>query len=157
MHPMRGVFWCSLKQRSWVFCVALASLALLLPSCGKRRKVVYPVHGKIVDNLDKPAVGATIVFHPVDANDPDPARPIGNVEEDGSFTLTTYEKGDGAPAGDYIATIEWRAQGQGLGAPLGPDKLGGQLSNKQNNKANPKLCFKVESQPDNVLEPIKLP
>jgi hypothetical protein len=151
--PMRVAFYNLLKQRSLVLCLALASLALLLPSCGKRRKVVYPVHGKIVDSEDKPAVGATIIFHPVDSSDADAVKPIGNAEEDGSFTLTTYEKGDGAPEGEYVATVEWRTKGEGIGAPQGPDKLGGQL----NNKATSKLRFKVQNQADNVLEPIKLP
>jgi hypothetical protein len=144
---------CFLKKRGLVLCLALACLALALPSCGKHRKVVFPVHGKIVDNQDQPAVGAIIIFHPVDSSDPDPARPIGNVGQDGTFTLTTYEKGDGAPAGEYIATIEWPTQGEGFGKAQGPDRLKGQM----NNKATSKLRFKVESQSDNVLEPIKLP
>jgi hypothetical protein len=153
VHPMRGVFYCLIKKRGLVLCLALASVAVLLPSCGKSRKVVYPVHGKILDNSDKPAFGATIVFHPVDSNDANVEKPIGNVGEDGTFSLTTYEKDDGAPEGEYVATIEWRPKGEGFGAPPGPDKLGGQL----NNKATSKLRFKVQNLADNVLEPIKLP
>jgi hypothetical protein len=148
---MRGVLFPIFKQRGLVLCLALAGLVMLLPSCGKRRKPVYSVHGKILDNQDKPAVGAMIVFHPVDDSDLD--KPLGYVQEDGSFSLTTYEKDDGAPEGEYVATIEWRPKGQGFGAPEGPDRLNGQL----NNKATSKLRFKVENQPDNVLAPIKLP
>ena len=33
--------------------------------------------------------------------------PTGQVESDGSYTLTTYLKGDGAPAGEYAVTIYW--------------------------------------------------
>jgi hypothetical protein len=34
-------------------------------------------------------------------------KPRGQVEADGTFTLTTYEAGDGAPAGEYQVTVEW--------------------------------------------------
>ena len=33
--------------------------------------------------------------------------PSGKVREDGSFTLTTYDADDGAPGGEYTATIQW--------------------------------------------------
>ncbi|MFO0951873.1 MAG: hypothetical protein U0835_12120 [Isosphaeraceae bacterium] len=35
------------------------------------------------------------------------SRPSGKVSEDGTFQLTTYEAGDGAPAGEYTATLQW--------------------------------------------------
>ena len=150
---MHGGLFHALGRRGLMLCIAMTCLALVLPSCGKRRKAVYPVHGKVFDNQDKPAVGAMIVFHPSDGGNSDSNTATGTVQDDGSFSLTTYEKDDGAPEGDYVATIEWRPKGQGFGAPDGPDRLNGQLSNK----ANSKLRFKVGNQPDNVLEPIKLP
>jgi hypothetical protein len=149
---MRGVLCKSLKQRGLVLCVAFAASALLMPSCGKSRKPVYPVHGTILDNEGKPAVGAIIIFHSTDTSDASSTNPAAVVAEDGSFAITTYETGDGAPEGEYVATIEWRKR-QGFGGPEGPDLLGGQLSDK----ATSQLRFKVEKQPDNVLEPIKLP
>jgi hypothetical protein len=33
--------------------------------------------------------------------------PRATVGPDGRFTLTTYEKQDGAPEGDYVLTIQW--------------------------------------------------
>ena len=35
------------------------------------------------------------------------ARPTGQVDKDGKFTLTTFAANDGAPAGDYEVTVEW--------------------------------------------------
>jgi hypothetical protein len=53
----------------------------------------------------KPIEGALIVFHPQAGSDPKilPAR--GQVDNAGKFTLTTYEAGDGAAAGEYSVTV----------------------------------------------------
>ncbi|MFO0876885.1 MAG: hypothetical protein U0840_05885 [Gemmataceae bacterium] len=57
-----------------------------------------------------PAAGAMVVFHPVQIKDPR-AVPRGKVEKDGTFQLSTYEAGDGAPPGRYKVTIDWRKGG----------------------------------------------
>jgi hypothetical protein len=54
----------------------------------------------------QPASGATIFLHPQDPSIP--VRPRATVKADGTFEVTTYLPGDGAPAGRYKATIEWR-------------------------------------------------
>jgi hypothetical protein len=86
----------------------LAAVALTLPSCGSSRKPVYPVTGHLYLK-HKPVAGATVIFHPVKADPTEVAKPAGRVEDDGTFKLTTYDKGDGAPEGDYVVTVEWRA------------------------------------------------
>jgi hypothetical protein len=65
---------------------------------------VYPVTGQVLLG-GKPLARASLAFHPADQSMP---TPLGSVEADGTFQLTTYEDGDGAPAGDYAITIEWR-------------------------------------------------
>ena len=35
-------------------------------------------------------------------------RPVAYAEGDGSFVPTTYDSADGAPAGRYAVTVEWR-------------------------------------------------
>src|SRR5262245_47814108 len=87
--------------------VALACTALLFSACGKGgRKPVYPVHGQVFDAAGKPAAGALVIFYPADTMDA--AKPVGHVDAKGGFTLTTYVQGDGAPEGEYVATVEWR-------------------------------------------------
>jgi hypothetical protein len=78
------------------------------------RLLVYPVTGKVLVN-GRPAAGAAIVLHPQDPSLS--ARPRAVVQSDGSLAVTTYEPGDGAPAGEYKATVEWRrpAAGQEVG------------------------------------------
>ncbi len=82
---------------------------LVLSSCGSRegRKPVFPVKGQVF-HKGKAAVGAVLVFHPKTAADPAGPRPHARVGADGAFTLTTYQAQDGAPAGDYVVTIDWR-------------------------------------------------
>jgi len=105
------------------------TLMVLSPlSCGRRNggKPVYPVRGQVFF-LGKPTAGALVLFHPLDDPDAPGPRPHGQVEQDGTFRLTTYEVDDGAPAGAYVVTIDWRKgiPGQGrLGPALMPAKYG---------------------------------
>ena len=86
---------------------ACFALALLCSACGPGgRKPVYPVQGEVrVDGL-APA-HAQIAFHPVGDAGPDAVHPVGVVDDQGRFTLTTYKAGDGAPPGEYRVTVAW--------------------------------------------------
>jgi hypothetical protein len=55
----------------------------------------------------KPAAGARVQLNAV--GDPKLAGlcPHAIVEADGTFRLTTYKTGDGAPAGSYALTMSW--------------------------------------------------
>ena len=53
----------------------------------------------------QPAGGAHVVLHPLEKGQT--ARAVAITKSDGSFQLTTYRSGDGAPAGDYAVTIYW--------------------------------------------------
>src|SRR5688572_19943431 len=89
---------------------ASALIALVaLTGCGKaeKRVTVVPVSGNILFR-GKPPAGAQIVLHPVSGATSDAiVAPVGLVKDDGSFQISTYAEGDGAPAGDYTATIQW--------------------------------------------------
>jgi hypothetical protein len=86
-------------------CVAVAFIPV---ACGARegRGPVYPVEGKVTIAGEVPE-GALVVLYPVSAADGDVVRPSGKVRKDGSFRLTTFEADDGAPKGNYTATIQW--------------------------------------------------
>jgi hypothetical protein len=53
----------------------------------------------------RPLAGATVTFHPADLTILRPVRADGNTAEDGSFLLSTYTAGDGAPTGRYKVTV----------------------------------------------------
>jgi len=68
------------------------------------RLSVSAVTGKVLVE-GTPAEGANVVFHPLDPKQE--VKPRGAVGADGTFKLTTYLPGDGAPSGDYKVTVEW--------------------------------------------------
>jgi hypothetical protein len=84
---------------------AVAIVLLAAASCGPAGPKLHPVKGKVLYE-GNPAAGASVVFEPVDGSG-DTAKPSGLVGPDGSFTLTTYPHGDGAPAGEYVVLVTW--------------------------------------------------
>src|SRR5262245_43645050 len=87
----------------------LASLVAILArsGCGGDARVpVYPVTGKVTFQGQVP-IGAQIVLHPVGGESADGVSPSGSVGSDGSFQITSYDPGDGAPHGEYVGTLEW--------------------------------------------------
>ena len=133
--------------------LALAAAALLTGSCQSGRKAVYPVHGRVIDARGKGAAGAVVVLHPVDAGDKDADRPVGKTDEDGRFTLTTYNEGDGAPAGEYRITITWPAPRKSPLDPEGGDQLHGKLADSKSST----IRFTVTKGADNEVPDIRLP
>jgi hypothetical protein len=129
---------------------------VLLPSCSKggAKKAVYPVHGRVVDSANQPAVGALLIFHPVEPDPNDLNKPRAYVEADGSFALTTHTKGDGAPEGEYLVSIEWMPPRSNpfAGKEQSVDRLQGRYRDPNTSG----LRFRVEKQSDNVLPEIHI-
>ena len=83
-------------------------LAVALASCSKStdRPATYPITGRVLYE-GRPASGAVVILHRADgANTSE--RPRAKADAQGEFTLTTFTTGDGAPAGEYAVTVEWR-------------------------------------------------
>lgn len=82
----------------------------MLPGCGGNdwHAETYPASGTVMIN-GEPAAGAVVELQPYGPEKPDArnSRPWAVVEADGSYTLTTYQKGDGAPVGKYKLTLRW--------------------------------------------------
>jgi hypothetical protein len=84
----------------YLICVGLASL-LLISGCGP---VMYPVHGQLVWDDGSPAkelAGGFVGFNS-DAAD---LSARGEIQPDGSFTLSSLRKNDGLPPGRYQILI----------------------------------------------------
>jgi len=142
---------CSLSRRRPVLRAGGVLLVLFLAGCGDSRKTVYPVQGRVLDADGKPAAGAKVIFHPLDDKDPGAGHPVAIVDDTGSFALTTYNKGDGAPAGNYAVTIEWRPQRETPFSPTPEDKLKGRFATAS------KSPFKATiAKEPTTLEPFRL-
>jgi hypothetical protein len=88
--------------------VLLAALAPAFAGCGhsEPRVPVVAVSGKVSFQGQAPA-GAQIVLHPVAPQADSNVAPSGTVKDDGTFQISAYDQGDGAPPGEYVATIQW--------------------------------------------------
>lgn len=88
------------------FQIAAISLAGIGCSDGWQAKT-YPAAGRVTINGMAPE-GARVHLHPVGKKvDQRNSSPWGIVQKDGKFTLSTYQKGDGAPLGEYKVTLRW--------------------------------------------------
>jgi hypothetical protein len=131
---------------------SLLTLVATLAGCGEDgdpRPEVFPVTGQLTVN-GEPAAGARIVLHPASGEDFDQqgSRPFAIVNQDGSFAVTTYEEGDGAPAGDYRVGVIWIADPASTNSW---DKLGHRFVNPE--RSDLKVTVKPEP---NQLEPLKI-
>ena len=96
------------------FRVGLPALsALLMFGCDNSSvpmQKVYKTTGRVL--LDgAPAAGVDVRFIPVDkTNFRMDETPLGHTDADGKFTLTTYNSGDGAPAGEYLVAVAYADQ-----------------------------------------------
>jgi len=109
--------------------------AFTLGCAGDGRPPALKAGGK-VSFQGKQVNGALVVFHPQGKDRENGPKPVATTGDDGAFQLTTYEEKDGAPAGEYLATIVWNQVSSktpkfsiGEGGSGGVDKLGGKFGN----------------------------
>lgn len=121
----------------------LAGICLSCLACaeeGSPRKETYPVTGEVyVDG--EPANYLAVTCH--DVNGTDTAMPTVSsafTGPDGKFSISTYESGDGVPAGDYVLTFMWGELNALSGRYGGPDKLKGRYAEPKKSEVR----FKVE-------------
>ena len=76
-------------------------------SGGDNRKPTYPVTGVLVVD-GQPAEAVRITLNDVKGMDPNkPTYSETFSDKDGKFAVSTYEKGDGVPEGEYVLTFYW--------------------------------------------------
>jgi hypothetical protein len=107
--------------------VSFAVIAAVLCGCSDPRgPKAYPAKGVVLVN-GQPAGGAEItLYHTSDFGTDKTILPTAMSANDGSFTLSTYDANDGAPAGDYQVRVTWPAY---HGRVPGPDRLQEKFSN----------------------------
>lgn len=115
-----------MKFRRMTGLVLLSALAAV--GCKSETRVpVFPVSGKITFQGQAPA-GAQVILVPAAGSKlPKDLAASGTVKDDGTFQIDTYAKGDGAPSGEYVATVQWFKMvttdgGTGRGPNVIPEK-----------------------------------
>jgi hypothetical protein len=96
---------CGIAKPEAAACWILVVLAMAT-GCSRSPYELAPVKGKVTID-GKPLSQAKVMFAPVEAGDSiDPGKPaFGLLADDGSFTLTTYKKNDGAVVGEHWVSI----------------------------------------------------
>jgi hypothetical protein len=145
MRPKRSF----LRATSVISIAFLSAAFALLAGCGDGKVTRFPVTGSVLID-GTPADGAMVIFCPTQGSEEVmKLRPFGYTGPDGKFELTTVDKADGSPAGDYKVLIQWPAK-QGMdardGGNLGPDRLRGRYMNLETTQ----LTAKIEEGPTNL-------
>lgn len=110
----------------------------------------HPVTGKLTVN-GEPAEGAVVTLYPVGEKvDQRNSKPWGIVDDDGVFDLQTYEKGDGAPVGEYVVTIKWPRDINDMSQAM-TDRLGKAYSNPDKSEWRVTI-----EEGNNLLDPIEI-
>ncbi len=90
--------------------VCLLGLATALAGCSEPPPLPgpqpHPVRGKVVFQ-GQPARGFRVAFYPLDDREGPRFAPSAITDSNGEFRLQSYEREDGAPAGDYAVTFRW--------------------------------------------------
>jgi hypothetical protein len=82
-------------------CALLAVGALSLAGCGGTGgAATAKVTGKVTHN-GEPVKGGTLTFGPINPTEEGVASGVANVQQDGTFTVSTYGEGDGAVLGKH--------------------------------------------------------
>ena len=120
----------------------VAAAAGLAAGCGGNDfRKTYPVTGTLTVNGAPAEPGVLIWLHPQFAEtDKYPIHPKGETTAGGAFVISTYNTGDGAPEGEYLATVEW-PQRIGMSPHFSGDLFGGAYAKADGNKDRP--GFKV--------------
>ena len=140
----------ALAPRCLTFGIALLSCAALI-GCGEKdwHAETHPTRGRVIIN-GQPAAGAVVELHSTGEKKPDVrnSRPWGIVQQDGTFTLSTYESGDGAPPGEYAITVRWPPD---VNQPSLEDRLGGAYTKPDQSKWRATI-----TEGDNELPPVEI-
>jgi hypothetical protein len=125
----------------------LAAAAVLAAGCGGNDlRKTYPVTGTVTIDGAPAEPGVLVWLHPqFPESDKYPIHPRGETKTGGEFKILTYNTDDGAPEGEYIATVDW-PQRIGMSTHYSGDLFGGAFANVEANKSKPEFRVQVTQQ-----------
>jgi len=139
---------------------SFALLALTLCSCSGGNASLYPVKGKVLVK-DSPTAGILVTLHPA-SSDPKAAVSTGYTNDQGEFEIMTGQE-NGAPAGEYVATLVWMVEPPGT-KKKEPNRMSmnneltlvDKFKNKYGDRKNPPITGINIKKGVNQLEPFKV-
>jgi hypothetical protein len=115
---------------NWTKLLAFVATASIAPAgCGRpmiERPPTYQVRGRVSFG-GQPATGAEVLLWALDDAKLYGVCPHATVQSDGTFQITTYKTGDGAPPGKYALTLTWPTP-PARGMDDGPDRFRGRYA-----------------------------
>jgi hypothetical protein len=134
--------------------LTVAVVVVGLMGCAKSEPAgvsVVPVKGTITFK-GQPMPGAIVGLHPKTPLGENVPTPRASVTKDGTFEVSTYRGGDGAPEGEYVLTVQWyKPIKNGSDVVAGPNVIPPKYSRPETSDKIIKIAAGV-----NQLEPIKL-
>jgi len=125
--------------RHFSFGPGVALFCLLAMGCGEAPKAwekVVAASGKLTFE-GQPIEGAQVTLFPTASEFPETVRPSATTAADGTFALGTYGTADGAPAGDYKASVVWfKVVNSGGSMVRGANVLPGRYANPETSGLN---------------------
>lgn len=88
------------SSSSSLFAVTLITTLIALVGCSGRPRT-YPVQGKVQFDNGRPVVVGVVELQSIEGK----INARGDIARDGTFTLTTFEPGDGAVAGKHKCVV----------------------------------------------------
>src|SRR5262249_31589999 len=131
----------------WVLLAASAG-------CGNGRLTTYPVSGQVLYN-GQSLKGVDVAFHPADPKNDVGYPPHATTDAEGKFTLMTYVKDDGAPAGEFQVAVAFPIEKAGDDGSDQSRRLAFQVPSKYQRKETSGISVSVKSG-TNRLEPFRL-
>lgn len=110
--PLTNIASHSNRRELWIASVAALALSIIFiagctPAHEIERLAAQLVTGRITVG-GQPAAGARVVLHPLNAEVKQAGLyPYGVADANGTFYLTSYVRGDGAPPGEYQVSVVW--------------------------------------------------
>ena len=137
--------------RRIVLGLLVAAASASAPGCGGKPEHIacHPTRGRVLVG-DEPAAGVDVLMlNAANPGNSESPQPYATTDADGTFELTTFEPGDGAPAGDYIVTLRWPDGPPGPSLP--PARLGDAFTNPARTPYKATVAAKA-----NQLDPFRI-
>ncbi len=132
-----------LSENRTGFCLCLLSLNLIM-GCGQRNPETFSVQGRVEFEDGSVAEIGSVEFRSMTGTERMTAR--GKIEKDGSFTLSTFQPGDGALPGDHQVIVQQMVIAEGMAHHQHGRRVPGKYSDYAKSGLNA-LVKKQESNP----------